>query len=265
MAEHEDNKTKLHKEVSSIFKGVPIPKDDGVRQSSGAPTAGQIGCPAPKPPAPEAQNLQKARTPGPYQPQWSLQRSAAAQQPRAGVEKQDSDKGAVVKVVRESFWQQMKNRLFASEQSLGTTRQKAMVVLAPVLFIVMVLMLIKAFSVPSRTMAESEEVEPLNTTAASTRKIDWKIPAAYSTTHHDPMRPGSTATTKTDTEKLETGKTGRLTVRSIVYSQDNPSAVIGGRIVHEGEKVLGATVVKINRDSVDFEVSGKTWKQNVRE
>jgi hypothetical protein len=265
MVEHEKNGIRLHKEISSIFKGVPIPNDDGVQQSSGAPTAGQIGYPAPKPPAPEAQNLQNPQAPEPCQPPRPLQRATPAQQPKTGVEKQASDKGTTVKVIRESFWQQMKDKLFAPKRRLGTPRQKAMVVLAPVLFIVMVLMLIKAFSVPSRIMAESGEVKPVNITAASTRKIDWEIPVAYSTTHRDPMRPGSTFTTQTDTERPKTGKTGRPTVRSIVYSEDNPSAVIDGRIVHEGEKVLDATIVKINRDSVEFEVGGKRWKQNIRE
>ncbi|MHC4596710.1 MAG: hypothetical protein ACYS19_17420 [Planctomycetota bacterium] len=140
-----------------------------------------------------------------------------------------------------------------------------MVVLAPVLFIVMVLMLIKVFSSPSRTIAEPAEVKPVNTIDASVYEIDWEIPAPYPTTYRDPMRPGSTITTQTNTERLETGRIGRLIVKSIVYSEDNPSAVIGSRIVHEGEEVLGATVVKINRDSVEFEAGEKRWKQNVGE
>jgi hypothetical protein len=77
------------------------------------------------------------------------------------------------------------------------------------------------------------------------------------------MRPGSATITQTETEGSETDKITRLTIKSIVYSEDNPSAVIGSRIVHEGEKVLGATVVKINKDSVEFEAGGKKWKQNI--
>jgi hypothetical protein len=161
--------------------------------------------------------------------------------------------------------QQIKDRLFAPRPDVGATRQKAMVVLAPVLFIVMVLMLIKVFSSPSRTIAEPAEVKPVNTIDASVYEIDWEIPAPYPTTYRDPMRPGSTITTQTNTERLETGRIGRLIVKSIVYSEDNPSAVIGSRIVHEGEEVLGATVVKINRDSVEFEAGEKRWKQNVGE
>jgi hypothetical protein len=280
MQEHEKNDAGLHKEISSIFKGVSIPHSDGVQQSSDAPAADHIGCSAPKPPAPETQNLQNpqeapkppapearslqnSQAPKPNQPSRPLPEAAAAQQPKTDIEKSASDRRSAVKVVSHTFLQQIKDRLFAPGPNVGTTRQKAMVVLAPVLFIVMVLMLIKVFSEPSRTTAEPGEVTPLNSVAASVDEIDWEIPAPYPATYRDPMRPGSTITARTDTERLETGTIGRLTVKSIVYSEDNPSAVIGSRIVHEGEEILGATVVKINKDSVEFEAGRKRWKQNV--
>ena len=258
MQEQEKNGTGLHKEISSIFKGVPIPNNDGVQQSSGAPAADHIGCPAPKPPAPEARNLQNPQAPKPYQPSRPLPEAVAAQQPKTDIEKSASDRRTAIKVISQTFLQQMKDRLFASRLGVGTTRQKAMVVLMPVLFIVLVLVLIKVFSAPSRTIAEPAEVKPANTVVASVYEIDWEIPAPYPATYRDPMQPGPTITAQTDT-----GRIGRLTVRSIVYSEDNSSAVIGSRIVHEGEEVLGATVVKINRDSVEFEAGEKRWKQNV--
>jgi hypothetical protein len=57
---------------------------------------------------------------------------------------------------------------------------------------------------------------------------------------------------------------GLIAVKGIVYSKDNPSAVIGSQIVHEGDKVSGATIVKINEKSVDFEMNGKKWTQKVQ-
>ena len=263
MQEHEKKDTGLHKEISSIFKGVPIPNSDGVRQSSGAPAADHIGCPAPKPPAPEAQNLQNTQAPKPYQPSQPLPEIAVTQEPKTDIEKPASDRRTAVKVVSRTFLQQIKDRLFAPRRGVGATRQKAMVVLMPVLFIVLVLVLIKVFSAPSPTIAEPGEGNPADTVDASVYEIGWEIPAPYPTTYRDPMQPGSTVTAQTDTERIETGRIGRITVKSIVYSEDNPSAVIGSRIVHEGEEVLGATVVKINRDSVEFEAGEKRWKQNV--
>lgn len=268
MAEHGKNQTRLHKEISSIFKGVPIPNDNGIQQSSGAPVADHIGSPAPKPPAPklpapEPQNLQNPQAPEPYQPPRPLQKAAPAQKPKTDVEKYASEKRTAVKVVNQALWQPMMNRLFALRPGVGGTRQKAMAVLVPFLFVAMILALIKAFSVPSRTKAETGQGTSADTVAAS-YEIDWKIPAPYSATYRDPMRPGSATITQTETERLETEKITSLTVKSIVYSEDSPSVIIGSRIVHEGEKVLGATVVKINKDSVEFEAGGKRWKQNVR-
>jgi len=263
MAEHGKNQTRLHKEISSIFKGVSIPNDDGIQhqQSSVAPPANHISHPVPRPPAPQHQNLQNPRAVEPYQPPQPLPKAAPAQKPKTDVEKSAPDKRSAVEVVNQTLWQPMKNRLFAPKPGVGAARRKIITVLVPFLFIVIILAIIKAFSVPSRTKAENGQGTAANT--AASYEIDWKIPAPYSATYRDPMRPGSA--TFTPTERPQTGKTTRLIIKSIVYSEDNPSAVIGSRIVHEGEKILGVTVVKINKDSVEFEADGKKWNQNVRE
>lgn len=55
----------------------------------------------------------------------------------------------------------------------------------------------------------------------------------------------------------------RLVVKGIVYSERNPSALIGKEIVHEGDTISGAQVVRIRKDSVEFSVNGTTWRQGV--
>ncbi|MHC4171679.1 MAG: hypothetical protein ACYTBX_01090 [Planctomycetota bacterium] len=277
MAEHIEgprfagtNKTGLHKEISSIFKGVPVPDvpdNDSVQQPSRAPAADHIDYPTAEQSAPEVPNLQKPQTPEPCQPAQPLQ-AAPAQQPKTDktdIEESASDRPTTVKVISPTFWQRMKDKLFAPKSGVSTSRQKAMVVMVPVLSIVLILVLVKVFGVPSRTIAEYREVEPAGTVAAFAHEIDWEIPAPYPKIYRDPMRFGSAITASSATEKLTDGSTRKLNIKSIVYSEDNPSVVIGNRIVHEGEKVLGATVVKINKDSVEFEMGEKKWKQNVRE
>ncbi len=54
-------------------------------------------------------------------------------------------------------------------------------------------------------------------------------------------------------------------VAGIVYSEDKPSAIIDRKIVHEGDVIYGATVVKIYRDSVKFSKKGKNWEQKVQQ
>jgi type II secretory pathway component PulC len=56
-----------------------------------------------------------------------------------------------------------------------------------------------------------------------------------------------------------------LIVKGILYSEDNPAAVIGTQIVHEGDNISDTTVVRINRDGVVLEMNGKRWTQEVQQ
>ncbi len=116
--------------------------------------------------------------------------------------------------------------------------------------------LIKLLGTPSRKTNISTKNDVANATVAAGSETDAQVPVSYPTALRNPMRFGSAATTQPEA--------GRLIVKGILYSQDNPSAVIGNRIVHKGDKVLGATVVRINEDSVEFEMDGKRWTQKVQ-
>ena len=50
-------------------------------------------------------------------------------------------------------------------------------------------------------------------------------------------------------------------VNGILFSIENPSAVLDGQIIKEGDIVYGAKVVKIDRATVEFKRNGKRWKQ----
>ncbi len=54
-------------------------------------------------------------------------------------------------------------------------------------------------------------------------------------------------------------------ITAVVYGAEDPSAVIDGQIVHEGDMLHGITVVKIYKDQIEFDKNGKRWKQKVRE
>jgi tetratricopeptide (TPR) repeat protein/uncharacterized RDD family membrane protein YckC len=54
-------------------------------------------------------------------------------------------------------------------------------------------------------------------------------------------------------------------VSGILWSEDNPSAIIGTIIVHEGDTISGVKVVKIRKGAVEFEKNGKNWMQGVGE
>ena len=59
-------------------------------------------------------------------------------------------------------------------------------------------------------------------------------------------------------------KPTRGVVGGIVYCA-KPSAIIDRQIVHEGDVIYGATVVKISKDSVKFSKNGKDWEQKVQQ
>jgi hypothetical protein len=56
-----------------------------------------------------------------------------------------------------------------------------------------------------------------------------------------------------------------IAVNGIVYSEDNPTALIGHRIVHEGDVVDDVSVIKVHKDRVEFAQNGRRWTQAVGE
>ncbi len=255
-------KAGLHKQVSAIFNGVSFPKNDITQQPSLAPAPGHQDYSAPKPSASESPT-QKLPVPSHMTPTKPKPEQPASQPPPeaapAKQSKVDATMKAVIKVAEQIPWrralEQIKKRLSATKFGVITTRQKMMVVLAPVLFIVLIFLFIRAFSAPSQKITGLETSESVEAVAAGHSKVEWQLPSPYPATLRDPMRFGSTT--------IQTG-TGGLVVKGIVYSEDNPSAVIGDQIVHQGDKVLDVTITKINENSVEFETNGKKWIQNVQ-
>lgn len=66
--------------------------------------------------------------------------------------------------------------------------------------------------------------------------------------------PFSSYTTKTPRQ-------GRIIY--IVGTEDNHSALIGTKLVREGDIIDGVTVVKIHKEEVEFEKDGKRWTQKI--
>lgn len=55
------------------------------------------------------------------------------------------------------------------------------------------------------------------------------------------------------------------TVTGILSSDGTPLTIINGKVLSEGQSVNGVKVIKINRDSVEFENTSSTWSQKVNE
>ena len=63
--------------------------------------------------------------------------------------------------------------------------------------------------------------------------------------------------------KLGPGPKG-LIVEGILYSKDNPAAIVDNELVHVGDTIQGATVMEITENGVIFKKAGKSWDQNVQ-
>ena len=301
MSELDKNKAGLQKNVSSVFKGVPVPQNNGSQQPTGTPTPeSEHGVP-PKPAAADRQvsqnslikklnqpedSLDKAEQkqtanvfPKPAstnrmpqsppitelpQPEESLKRAAKATQPEIKPFIEESSNGLL---------QQIKDKLFTPKPGSSPTKQKAMVIMVPILAIIMIFVFRQVLSkAPRKTKgAGTDDTPVVVANADSGHEIDWKIPEPIAIMTRDPIKlPEQTDTQNTEQNGEENGTAnkpdqGVIIVRDIVYSHDRPSAVIGMKIVYVGDKVNDATIVKINRDSIEFEMDEKKWVQKVHE
>ncbi len=62
---------------------------------------------------------------------------------------------------------------------------------------------------------------------------------------------------------LESLPTNKVVVSAIVYSEENASAIVSNRVVHEGDMINGYKVAKIHIDKVEFEKNGKSFTKQV--
>jgi len=54
-----------------------------------------------------------------------------------------------------------------------------------------------------------------------------------------------------------------VSLTAISYTEDNPLAIVDGKIVHEGDLIGGVRILKIHKDKVEFERSGTRWSQRL--
>lgn len=240
-------KTGLHKRITSIFDGVPIPEKTDAPAPDGAD---RVFPKAPPPPRPQAS------------PKPQFQRTA---QPSLKVAPSKQHKVAVSPKAKvptgKTPRKRGESRFFKPKPGVSVKRQKIMVILIPVLSAILVFAIVRVFRMPLPKITEPTGIETTAVIAGSI-KIDWKIPEPYPATLRDPMRFVSIRTAQA-TGGEEEGA-GQIIVTGISYEEDEPLALIGTQIVREGDQVFGATVVKINRNSVEFEMGDKKWTQEVQ-
>ena len=215
----------LHKKISSIFDGSPASRPQS------ADSAGAI---APETPS----GLTNTYGPSP------------APVPSASPVSPSSDSRSVDRTRAVSTSRKIRRK---------DPRQQRMLIIMTVLIPVFVFIMIMAFHSPNTVNAAAKSQASAKAVAAAkkeTIEISWQPPAPWPDLPRDPMQINAVSV-------ASQAVVSQLMVKGIVFSQNKPSAIIGDRIVFEGNTVGGALIRKINKDSVEFERDGKTWTQQV--
>lgn len=157
-------------------------------------------------------------------------------------------------------------RSFTKRERTGSGRQRLMTMLIPVLAIAMVVILKHPLGARSTATATGEPPTRATSPVSANVQIAWEIPSPYDRAGRDPMKgttPPVVAVEDNGTAAAATEPLVELVVTGILYSPDNPAAIVDTQVVHEGEQISGATVEKIERDGIQFERNGRKWKQAV--
>ncbi len=245
-----EDETGLHKSAASDFDDAPIPEGGDCNQSSDASVSDGPDCTA-----------GQSDVAGSQMPSCDQQRSQQPVEPAAMPNLPETPSADVPKDCRrqtqlQELWLQAKSRLFSPGDGTSRRTQRVITMSVPALFVVLVVLFIQVLTIPSPESSNAADLQPAVTAVGFDDRIDWPVPEAYPENLRDP--------TKFGTSHQGPAGSGELIVKGIVYSSDNPSAVVGDTIAHEGDEVFGARVVKINKDSVEFEAEGKRFTQKVQ-
>ena len=257
METHEgNNMAGPQRQVPSFFKEESLSQGNGTPETSAAPAPGGSGN---IPPESSAGDSWDSQSKNPYQ----LEQSSGKNAPSARL-----DIDPFAQSTGSNLLQKIKERLFPEIEGVNPARQKAMVILVPVLAIVMIFVFRQVLSkAPQETEGSTNDDAPVVSTVHSDNEIDWKVPEPIPVMMRDPIKisPHNTYDNNGQVDMSNEMGAGIMSVRGILYSDYKPSAVIGNKIVHLNETINGAKIVKIDKDYVVFEKDGKTWMKKVAE
>ncbi|MHC5059508.1 MAG: hypothetical protein ACYTFK_00260 [Planctomycetota bacterium] len=245
-------KSGLHRKVSSIFDGVSVPKSGakGPDQASGS------GIEVPK--KDEYSQRQSDFVPKDI--------PASPRPPRPVTGKPGRPVG------RSGLGGSNDFNSLGPIQAVSEKRRKTMMVLMVALFIVLVLVLTSKFSKNLSKKKAEDSLKPAAATAVAATsfpdaQVDWEVPQEYPKAIRDPMEttwskdPVTGDWIEESVVVVENGQEHTLldvgiALRSILWAESGRSIVVGNEILSEGDTILGVTIKKINKDSVEFEKDG---------
>lgn len=273
-------KSGLHKQISSIFDGVPVPQDEG---QSSSPASEPQQEPVQEGADQSADDVaasavsQTVSTPSLTQRLAGCQADSTETLEPASVPKTAASSGRPMPLSRNQTALKQKSGLglLSLPKKAGTAkkvvkdpRQKKMTVVVGILSVVFAaVMFISLGGLGGRQNANAATQSEDETQVQSSGKIkqaaDWILPEPLPADLRDPIKPVAKKTGP-GSEGPESFGPGDFSVRGIVFSKTRPSAIVNNMIVVEGETLNGAMIINIEKDSVEFEMDGNRWIQQVQ-
>jgi hypothetical protein len=263
-------KSGLHKQISSIFDGVPVPPNSALSEEAevleelmepaalNAPEADVTQETLPKT---SGSSLVKRLTADPSEPECNPLPAVQVGRPMPTSKPIKVSKSAM----KPGFSKQIKKAVFGAHSSLDP-RQKKAGVLVGILSLVFGVVLFVSLGGVGKTQAMAADGtnadQATQVQAAKKTAQEWKRPEALPQDLRNATSPSMMRSDNNPTDL--TTEAGGLIVKGIVFSKNKPSAIINNQILSEGQTFDGVTIVKINKESVEFEAHEKRWTQTVQ-
>jgi hypothetical protein len=247
-------KAGLHKNISSIFDGAPLqrPSADSASKQTSLPGFVTEQTDSSRPGQNPQQHLSQQQSyPQPPKPVQKLYKDTAEKTHHL-ISKTNSQKGMSFSRIYQAF----KAKLLPRKSGIKQKRQISSLVLVPVLCLVLVFVIFKFVLPASPKKRPGPKIQTVLDEVLTPVKINWQIPQPISASLRDPMKP--LILDQIGADGQTTSGVAGITLTGIVYSEDNPAAIIGTQVMHTGEKIGDVSIVKIDRDTVTFERNGQT-------
>jgi hypothetical protein len=252
-------KAGLHKNISSIFDGAPLqrPSADSASKQTSLPNFVTEQTDSSMPGQDPQQHLSQQQSyPQPPKPVQKLYKDTAEKTHNL-ISKTNSQKGTSFSRIYQAF----KAKLLPRKSGINQKRQISSLVLVPVLCLVLVFVIFKFVLPASPKKGSGPQIQTVLDEVLTPVKINWQIPQPISASLRDPMKPlilGQIGADGQTTSGQQYFGVAGITLAGIVYSEDNPAAIIGTQVMHTGEKIGDVSIVKIDRNTVTFERNGQT-------
>jgi hypothetical protein len=153
--------------------------------------------------------------------------------------------------------------------------QTTKIVLVLVLAVVLAIVLLARFGIlpigsgqggaatPAGKSDGSASAAPDATDSAPRARITWERPDPVGPIGRDPTRldwPGDVTSPNATSIAAPVAGDPEYTVSGVMYSTEQPSSVIiNGHVLHEGDTIYGAVIVKITEGRAELSRGGRSW------